>query len=541
MSSPLGSIFKGDITIESGLDTTEFGFGDMSINRSLIMNDSYSTASSQISLNATTSSNVSTNSGTLTLSSIDTSGTGIVNLTSSGTATNAVDIDAASGGLAIDVGKAIVMNAVDDSSLTTSSGSITLDVASDTVTDDLILKNTNGTDTDAVHIEALAGGILIDANGGAGNSPISIQSDDSTNGISIATGTAGVPVTIGTATSTTTIVGDLTVSGTTTTVDTATLTIEDNIILVNSGPSGTADGGLAVKRFQNQNNAGTGDVVSDAAAQTSAEHASDGFISAATATTVTFKNDGSTPPSAVDDFYNGWWIKITAGTGLNQVRRIKDYVGSTRVATIFDNADETGDPQTPATGADWTVIPSATDSTYSLFHCPYIISIYDESADEWVLGCTADDPAAGGQPTITAYLDLHVNNLQVDGDLTVNGSINGVQLDILEVVTLVDNTTTAVNIVNTEVHGTYLISVKEVVSNSITASTVTTGAFAMFSATARSGKAGNITRITNAQGANNERLDLEYNSAEKIKLKYRPSPGGAGSNRYYVIKVNRHN
>jgi hypothetical protein len=263
------------------------------------------------------------------------------------TATDAIDIDSALGGVRMDAGQGIVMTAVDDSSLTTSSGSITLNVSSDTVTDDLVIKNTNGTDTDAIHIEALAGGVLIDANGGDGNSPISIQTDDITNGINIATVTAGVPVTIGTATSTTTVVGDFVVSGTTTTVDTATLTVEDNIILVNSGPSGSADGGMAIKRFQEQNNSGTGDVVSDTAAQTGVDHATNTFVSSATATTVGFNNDGSNPPSSNDDFYNGWWIKITGGTGANQVRRIKDYNGTTRVATIFTSSDETAVPQTP--------------------------------------------------------------------------------------------------------------------------------------------------------------------------------------------------
>ncbi len=38
--------------------------------------------------------------------------------------------------------------------------------------------------------------------------------------------------------------------------------------------------------------------------------------------------------SSVDDFYNDAPIRITAGPGLNDVRRITDYVGSTRIATV---------------------------------------------------------------------------------------------------------------------------------------------------------------------------------------------------------------
>ena len=54
--------------------------------------------------------------------------------------------------------------------------------------------------------------------------------------------------------------------------------------------------------------------------------------------------------SAVDDFYNNMYVTITGGTGSGQVRRITDYVGSTKVVTV-DSA--------------WTTTPDAT-STYSL-------------------------------------------------------------------------------------------------------------------------------------------------------------------------------
>lgn len=41
--------------------------------------------------------------------------------------------------------------------------------------------------------------------------------------------------------------------------------------------------------------------------------------------------------SAVDDFYNGAVIFLTGGTGIGQYRKITDYVGSTKVATIDSN------------------------------------------------------------------------------------------------------------------------------------------------------------------------------------------------------------
>jgi len=41
--------------------------------------------------------------------------------------------------------------------------------------------------------------------------------------------------------------------------------------------------------------------------------------------------------SGTDDFYTGQVIRITSGTGVNQIRRITQYVGSTKVATVSYN------------------------------------------------------------------------------------------------------------------------------------------------------------------------------------------------------------
>lgn len=51
---------------------------------------------------------------------------------------------------------------------------------------------------------------------------------------------------------------------------------------------------------------------------------------AGAATTITLASG----ESATDDFYNGMLVRITGGTGSGQVRRITDYVGSTKVATV---------------------------------------------------------------------------------------------------------------------------------------------------------------------------------------------------------------
>jgi hypothetical protein len=63
----------------------------------------------------------------------------------------------------------------------------------------------------------------------------------------------------------------------------------------------------------------------------------------ATATTTTVTLDGRS--SNVDDFYNNYSIRIFDGTGSGQIRKITDYVGSTKLATL---------------ASAWTVLPNNT-------------------------------------------------------------------------------------------------------------------------------------------------------------------------------------
>ena len=71
-----------------------------------------------------------------------------------------------------------------------------------------------------------------------------------------------------------------------------------------------------------------------------------GTAQSATSTTITLKSTSS----ATNDIYNGMSIEITGGPGVGQIRRIEDYVGSTKVATVE---------------SAWTVTPNGT-STYEV-------------------------------------------------------------------------------------------------------------------------------------------------------------------------------
>lgn len=189
-----------------------------------------------------------------------------------------------------------------------------------------------------------------------------------------------------------TVSGDLTVSGTTTTLNVATLDVEDNIIVTNAAPSAASrDGGLFVQRHQT-------DITGDTAAET-------GTSQAGAATTITL----AAGANAADDYYNGWYIKITNDSpagALNQIRKVTDYVGATKVATV---------------ASAWGTNPDAT-STYSLFNRPFVGVIYDESADTFLMVASASDPGAGAV-TIQDNVNLRVGGLTVDDGATFSSSL----------------------------------------------------------------------------------------------------------------------
>ena len=59
------------------------------------------------------------------------------------------------------------------------------------------------------------------------------------------------------------IVGNLTVSGQTTTIISNNTLIDDNLLVINSGPSGSRDSGVLIQRYQTDNDLSEGDVVQD--------------------------------------------------------------------------------------------------------------------------------------------------------------------------------------------------------------------------------------------------------------------------------------
>jgi hypothetical protein len=180
----------------------------------------------------------------------------------------------------------------------------------------------------------------------------------------------------------TVISGNLTIIGTTTSVQSTNTLLTDNIIVLNSGPSGTKDSGFLIQRYQSDNDTSIGDVVNDTAYFTDSLPLQTGM------TSIQLKL--SAAASSADDYYNNWYIKITSGFSVSQVRKITSYVGSTRIATL--------------SSAFTTQNPTLGDSV-SLYNKPYLGIFYSEINDRFEFGSTVQDP---GQTNIalTDYIPV---------------------------------------------------------------------------------------------------------------------------------------
>lgn len=371
-----------------------------------------------------------------------------------------------------------------------------------------------GIGTDAINIHS-TGGIY-----GLSDGPITFDTTNTLNGINIATNMSNIPVNIGTPNSITTIFGDLDVKGTTTTIQSEIVTVTDNIVIVNNAPSGTANGGLGIKRWQSANNTGIGDVVIDTPDETGT------LRNGNTATTVSLPFSSS----SVNNYYSGWWIKITSGTGANQVRKIKSYDGANREATIYSSIDQT-DPSvlnntSPVEGMDYLTIPDNT-SEYALYPCGYEFLLWNETANEFSFGCS---PMASGSP-LSHYANVHVDNLTVDNNISCS-TINNSTADIITTFTLTNNSVVPVTITSfPKNYGVYTVMVEPIETPG---STPGLGTHAIFTIGRNNfyGSSGVVARLTSVKGVNGEQLDMQWPADNYPQIMYRPSKGINGTSDY---------
>jgi hypothetical protein len=191
-----------------------------------------------------------------------------------------------------------------------------------------------------------------------------------------------------------TISGDLTVGGDTLTVNTSTMTVEDNTIVLADGPSAVTDAGVLVERYQSDGANDIGNLGSFSAI----DQVVGDTLQVGGSTTTAKLHAGA---SAHDDYYNGMWIKFTAGAQNDKVRQITDYNGTTKIATL------SGDALSADPGAAGT-------ETFEIY-TPYAGFIYEDSANVFYFG-------RGVANSTTSLVNGTSNNFF---GLTVNGLTSG--------------------------------------------------------------------------------------------------------------------
>ena len=205
--------------------------------------------------------------------------------------------------------------------------------------------------------------------------------------------------------------GDLIVNGTTSNLNSINTVIEDNIISLNSGPSGTKDSGFLINRFQTENDnrfSPGNDVVNDSAV------VSGDILSSSGGNFINLQLTGGNL-IYTNDYYKNWWIAIITGGGANQVRKITAFTGSNSLISV----------NTP-----FNIIPSATH-TFELYNKSFVGLVYDETNDYFYLGSTVDDPSNGsiGSLNFTDVMPLKLGKMIIqDTTTSINSSSGGLLL-----------------------------------------------------------------------------------------------------------------
>lgn len=245
-----------------------------------------------------------------------------------------------------------------------------------------------GTGLDALYFNSTVGGITMKA-----AAQISLDTMDTTNGIRIGTLNSSVPIFLGKTGNQVTCASDITFTGnltfatnTTIPVETQQLLVQDRSIVINSNTAFSGDSALLLQRYQSTPNGISDDVVTDTPYVS-------GTAQSGTSNTIVLASTSST----TNNFYVGFYIKITAGTGRNFVSQITAYNGSTTTATIKDT---------------FTTAPDST-SVYSLYGNTFAGVAYRNIAKRFeLLYCPTNYETSSTQITPTAYAPLYLQSLQ---------------------------------------------------------------------------------------------------------------------------------
>jgi len=189
-------------------------------------------------------------------------------------------------------------------------------------------------------------------------------------------------------------VGNLNVEG-------ASLKVVDNMPVLGYNSTSSKDLGLIFQRYQTANDAGSGEIVTDTAIYVDTLPVQ----STVNATQVKFSNLAS----STDNYYVGWWIKVTSGASVNQVRKVIGYNGAQRVAQI-----ETA----------WTMQNPSDGDTVAFYNTQHV-SLYFDYVDKKFK--TSYMYLNEDNQTIVEYdyVDLSIKRLDVNDTTPSTSSISG--------------------------------------------------------------------------------------------------------------------
>lgn len=127
-----------------------------------------------------------------------------------------------------------------------------------------------------------------------------------------------------------TVLGNFNSNSNLTHVDTNNVTVNDNIMLLKPN-DGINNSGLVLQRFQKENDAALGDVTSEDQYLTYilGDQLPLGDLTEPTNTILLPQT-----ASNIENYYNGWWIKVNSGFIAGQTRKITSYNPNTKIATL---------------------------------------------------------------------------------------------------------------------------------------------------------------------------------------------------------------
>lgn len=188
------------------------------------------------------------------------------------------------------------------------------------------------------------------------------------------------------------------------TVDGSNFKVADPFPVIGMNNKTTNDSrnlGLAFSRYQSSNNSGAGELVTD-------QYVFNDILpnqSSANSTQIKFSN----LTNVSDNYYNGWWIRVSSGVNVDQVRKIVSYNGSLQVAQI----------DTPWFGQNPTI-----GDTIQFYNSQYVSFYYNDTKKSFELVYNTRDDST---KAITSYdyVNLKIKGLSLSDTTSSSNASSG--------------------------------------------------------------------------------------------------------------------